>query len=74
MDAPVFKIGGRLRKAGCGGFDSHPLPFISDLMVKGAFGIGRKIPKSFAGLQTTLCKCRDVIFRVRRKKPSRPKI
>ena len=26
VDAPVFKIGGRWRKAGCGGFDSHAFP------------------------------------------------
>ena len=26
VDAPVFKIGGRLRRASGGGFDSHPLP------------------------------------------------
>ena len=26
VDAPVFKIGGRLRRAGAGGFDSHALP------------------------------------------------
>jgi len=26
VGAPVFKIGGRRRKAGCGGFDSHAFP------------------------------------------------
>ncbi len=29
VDAPVFKIGGRWRKAGCGGFDSHAFPPIA---------------------------------------------
>lgn len=28
VDAPVFKTGGRLRRAGDGGFDSHALPKI----------------------------------------------
>lgn len=26
VNAPVFKIGGRLRRVGDGGFDSHALP------------------------------------------------
>ena len=34
MDAPVFKIGGRLREAGCCGFDSHPLPLIFDVQLR----------------------------------------
>ncbi len=29
MGAPVFKIGGRSRAAGAGGFDSHPLPSLA---------------------------------------------
>ena len=28
VDAPVFKIGGGLRRAGRGGFDSHSFPFV----------------------------------------------
>ena len=29
VDAPVFKIGGRSRRASGGGFDSHPLPLVT---------------------------------------------
>ena len=31
MDALVFKISGRWRRAGCGGFDSHAFPQQSNL-------------------------------------------
>jgi len=34
VDAFVFKMSGRLRKVGGGGFDSHPLPPISQHMAR----------------------------------------